>query len=1127
MKKAFLTKLFFFLALILFGQSPPQKIKFRHLSLEDGLSQGSIYSILQDKEGFMWFGTEEGLNKYDGYKFTVYRHDPNDASSISSGSIFSICEDKDGTLWIGTDNGGLNSLDKKTGKFRRYQNDPDDSTSLGSNRVFNALVDRDGILWICAYGGGLNRFDKATGKFTRYKHKTDNINSLSNNNVRSIYEDNDGTLWIGTYAGGLNAFDKNTGKFTAYMYENTKILSVLQDNSILCIASDERGTIWAGTFGGEVITLNKITGKFSVIKRDSTESHLVNKKSISSIYRDNNGIFWIGTLGEGVVAISNTARNSVVYKNDPLDIHSLRSNIISRIYQDRSGVLWIGTMGSGLDLFDTKGGKILTYKNNPYDPNSLSNNNINAICEGWNGLVWVGTSGGGINGLFPENKKIIHYKNNPLDKKSINDNNIGSLYEDKEGVLWAGTHEGGLNSKEKNSASFRKYQNNPSDVNSISTGSIKVLFEDKNGTIWIGMRGTALNSLDKKNMKFKQYLYNPLDSNTLKTYNLRCFFEDHDGAIWIGTRGGGLYRLDKETDKFRVYKNDSSDAYSLNNNSVMGIYQDEKNTLWLGTFGGGLNAMVREKDGNVKFYNYTEKDGLPNNVIYGILPDAHGNLWLSTNNGICKFTPPRDFNASSPLKIHSYDVNDGLPTNEFNSGSYCKTRNGWMYFGCSEGLVAFHPDSLKDNSHIPPVYITSFKVFEKEFPSDTSILYKKSITLSYSQSFFSFEFTGLDYSLPMKNQYAYKMEGFDKDWIYSGHRRYASYTNLDPGNYIFHVKASNNDGVWNEQGTELNLIITPPWWKTWWFRISVLLVTIFSVIFYIRWRESSLRAQKEALEQKVNERTLQLKEEKEKVERQKIIVEEKNQNITDSINYAKRIQTAILPAGELFKQLLPQSFVLYQPKDIISGDFYWIAEKEEHVLIAVADCTGHGVPGALMSMVGSSLLHQIVNEKTIKNPPDVLAELDKQIIRSLKQKGVEGESREGMDISFVEVSKKRDILRFSGANRPIYFLNNGELKEIEGSKHPIGSVTRKLKIFDMQFIALKEGDSFYIFSDGFCDQFGGTKNKKFMTRRLKEVLLAIHQLPMEMQKEKLIQTINEWKGNVEQVDDICIIGVRI
>lgn len=1109
-----------------YGQNPSQEMRFRYLGLQDGLSQSSIYCIYQDRDGFMWFGTEDGLNKFNGYNFSVYKHDPNDSSSISSGSVFSICEDKDGVLWIGTDYGGMNALDKITGKFTRFKNIPGSNESFSGNRIFSAITDRKGGLWICSYGVGLNWFDKEKNIFKRFRHSDADSNSISNNNVRSLYEDQAGIIWVGAYAGGINALNPATGKCKVYKFQTGSDLPSFQNASILCLASDEKETIWAGTFGGELLSLDKNTGKITVLLKDSSTTEASNKKSITSIQYFKEGTLWVGTLGGGIIVYDTHTGKSYSMRNNPLEVHSLRSNSVSRIYEDRSGVVWIGMMGSGLNLFDTKGGKFHVYKHNPYNSNSISNNNINAICEGKNGNIWIGTAGGGLCLLNRKENIIQRFQHQASDRATLNDDNIGCLWEDADGSLWVGTTGGGLNLKKANTNHFIKYQNDPADSNSIGLGSLKVLYEDRDQQLWIGMRGSALNALDKKTMRFRHFYYNPADSTSIRTYNLRSIFEDEQGFIWIGTRGGGLYKMDKKTNKFYVFKNDSSNTRSLNNNNIMCITKD-RDILWLGTFGGGINAMVTEEKGFPVFYHFTEKEGLNNNVVYSILPDHQGNFWLSTNNGICKFTPPADLNNPQSAKYHSYDVNDGLLSNEFTSGAYCRARDGWMYFGSSEGMVAFHPDSIRSNEHIPPVYITSFKVFEKNYPLDTAIFLKKSISLTYDQSFFSFEFTSLDYSLPQKNKYAYKMEGFDKDWIYSGSRRYASYTNLDPGYYYFCVKASNNDEVWNEAGVRLQLIILPPWWQTWWFRFFALASVLLSIIVYVRKRESSLRRHKAILEQKVHARTLQLKEEKENVEIQKSLVEEKNQNITDSINYAKRIQNSILPSRETIKQLLPDAFIWYQPKDIISGDFYWIAEKEDLIFLAVADCTGHGVPGALMSMLGSSLLHQIVNNKTINEPSRILGELDREVIRSLQQKGMDGESKEGMDISFVELNRSNRQLRFAGAKRPLLIYRRGELMEMAGSKHPIGSITRKEKSFDNHLFQMCDGDSFYIFSDGIADQFGGSGNKKFMSRRLKEVLAAIQHLPMEQQFMELIGQFTAWKGKHDQVDDICMIGVRI
>ncbi len=820
------------------------KIKFEHISIEQGLSASTVFCILQDSRGFLWFGTPDGLNKYDGYNFTIYKHEPLNSNSLSANFISSIYEDQFGTIWIGTEGGGLNKFDRLTEQFTNYKNDPDDSNSLSHNHVLSIYEDHRGKLWIGTNGGGLNQFNRDTGQFTHYINDSTNPHSLSDNAVTSIYEDHRGKLWIGTNGGGLNQLNQETGQFTHYINDPTNPHS-LSDNAVTSIHEDHRGKLWIGTNGGGLNQLNQETGQFIHYINDPANPHSLSHNTISSIYEDRTNTLWVGTGswlgtsgGGGLNQLNRETGQFTHYINDSINPNSLSDNTVLSIYEDKSGTIWIGTFSGAVNKIDRQKYKFATYTHIPGNLNSLSENTVvMSIHEDSTGILWVGTISGGLNKIDRKNQQITHYKNNPDDPNTLSNDGVWSIYEDKSGTLWIGTFGGGLNKFDRRTEKFTHYKNNPNDPKSLSDDTVISIYEDKSGTLWLGTFGGGLNKFDRQMGQFIHYKSDPDNPKSLSDNSIWSIYEDQNGTFWIGTHSGGLNKFDRETGQFKSYQYNFADPNSLSNNSVLSIYEDSSGTLWLGTFGGGLNKFNRQTE---EFTHYSEEDGLANGVVYGILGDARGNLWLSTNKGISKFNPQTEI-------FKNYDVSDGLMSNEFAAEAYYKNKNGEMFFGNIKGFVAFYPDQVKDNPYIPPVYITAFKKFNEEAKLDKHISELKEIKLSHRDYVFSFEFAALNYTNPDKNQYAYKLEGFDKDWIDSGTRRYASYTNLDGGEYTFRVKASNNNGVWNEQGTSIKILISPPPWKTGWAYTLYVMVSVSAVIGYVQLRTKAQIKENEAL----------------------------------------------------------------------------------------------------------------------------------------------------------------------------------------------------------------------------------------------------------------------------------------
>ena len=822
-------------------------IDFEQISIEHGLSQSSIFTIFQDSKGFLWFGSQDGLNKYDGYNFKIYKHNPLDSTSISDNWINSICEDNSGNIWIGTSGGGLCLFDSGKEQFITFKQNEKDSNNVSQNRILSVFCSSSNMVWIGTDGGGLNRYDPVSKKFSYYRHDPENEKSLANDNVSVIYEDKSGVLWIGTRGGGLCQLIEigdNKKVFRSYVHDVDKSKS-LSNNYIQCIFEDRDGSLWIGTEDG-LNQMDRQAGLFKRYLHESNDPYSISNNKIYDIFEDKYHILWIAT--DAGLNFFNEANEKFWQVNHNLyNPNSLSNDLVRCIYQDQSGTIWIGTYGGGLNHFDWRKRTFGHYKNIAGDPNSLNDNNVWSILKDSSGQLWIGTNKG-LNKFSSQTHRLTVYQHDPKDDKSLSDDIVRVIYEDKSGSLWFGTKSGGLNKFIPEKDKFLRFVHDPEDPYSLSDNTVRAILQDSNGILWVGT-WEGLDKYDRNTGRFKHYRYDPDKSTSISDNRVRCIYQDHTNTIWIGTYRG-LNRFDPDDEIFVRYINDPEEETSISHDRVITIQEDNTGDLWIGTYGGGLNHFRRDTG---IFERFTEKDGLANDAIYGILSDENDHLWLSTNKGISKFHIPTK-------TFKNYDVNDGLQSDEFNGGAFCKTISGEMYFGGINGYNKFFPDDIEENTYIPPIVITSFKIFEQEAQLGQSITELKEINLSYKQNFFAFEFTSLDYSNPEKNQYAYMLEGIDPDWNYCSTRRYANYTNVDGGEYTFKVKGTNSDGVWNETGTEILIHIVPPFWQTLWFRIIMGLVILGSVYGIYHRRVNSIERQKNKLEQEVNIRTKEINE---------------------------------------------------------------------------------------------------------------------------------------------------------------------------------------------------------------------------------------------------------------------------
>ncbi|RCR70339.1 hybrid sensor histidine kinase/response regulator [Larkinella punicea] len=847
-------------------------IRFKHLTTNEGLSQNNVTCILQDKRGFMWFGTQDGLNRFDGYTFTVYRNDPKKANSLSHNFIRALYEDHKGRLWVGTEDGGLNLFNRETDNFVSFQRTADKLNSLSHNQVISIAEDRQGMLWVGTYGGGLNRFDPTRQSFTHFTHDAAKPRSLRNDFIYDMLVDAKGRLWAATGGGGLDLFDATTQTFRHFVNNPADSGSLSNDN-VTALLQDSQNRIWVATEGGGLNLLNADQHTFTRFQNSKTDVNTIGHNDVISLEEGNTGSLWIGTRNGGISILSKDLATVTRHPFSETNSEGLNNGSIYAICRDRKGDMWIGTYSGGINFYDREPRKFERYEKDRYNPNSLSNNNVLSVLEDAEGNLWMGTDGGGLNRLNRKTNQFSRFMHRPDRPRSIGSNFVMCVFEDREHRIWAGSYKGGLSRWEKEPGEFVNFPRSDG-PDGISHESICAITEDHEGNLWLGTLGAGVSRYDKKTGLFTHYRPDPAQPGTLSHAVIRALYCDRGGTVWVGTEGGGLNRFDRRSNTFTNYRYNRNVPGSLSNNLVNSIYEDAGGTVWVGT-DSGLNKFNAKTQ---TFTVYRQPEGLPNDVIQGLAEDRRKNLWISTNQGLTRFNPQTG-------TFRNYGISDGLQGNSFNRRAVFKGRLGELFFGGTNGLNAFDPDSLRDNSAIPPVFITHFQLFNQPVAigAPDSLLRKSIdentlITLAYWQSMFSVTFAALNYSLPEKNQYAYQLEGFDRGWIYAGHARMATYTNLDPGDYVFRVRASNNDGVWNERGTSLRIVITPPYWETWWFRTGLVLALLLGAYGLYRYRVNAIENQKNELEKEVGERTAEVLYQSEEIQTQsehlQVLVEE-------------------------------------------------------------------------------------------------------------------------------------------------------------------------------------------------------------------------------------------------------------
>ncbi len=1238
----------------------------------DGLPQNSVLAIIQSNNGFLWLATPEGLVRFDGVQFQNYN--TSNVSEFKTSSIQAVFEDSKNNLWIGTNKGGLILFSQ--GKFKNYTTEQ----GLPDNTITSIAEDAEGHTWIGTHKG-LCKWEN--GQFKNFSSN----DGLSSRDITTLFLGKEGTLWVGT-ARGLTAYQK--GKFEDY--GRNRIIFI--NKHINTITEDEQNQLWIGTQSG-LVRFNKKNQEYQTFKiEDGLADDFITK-----LYLDAQKTLWIGTQNAGITRIlaKDSEQKQIDFQHFTVR-EGLAANGVADLYQDHEGSLWIGLTRGGLNRL--RDGKFINYTTLEGLPDNL----VNTIYEDQKGDVWIGTATAGL--ARWRNGRVIQV----YDKTNgLSNNHIRSIAEDKKGNLWVATYGGGVNVLLVNDNEEKPLIKTYTTQDKLAGDLARSLLKDHQGSMWIGTK-TGLS-------KYQNGTFDTFTRQVgLSDNSVICLFEDSKKNIWAGTEGGGLNCI-RPDQTILVYRQRNG----LANDLVFSIYEDAQNTYWIGTKGG----LTRLKDGQM--ISIFARDGLPNDDIHSITKDKKGNMWFGSSNGVYSIAEQQlnqlaeaKRNGISPLPRLTYTLyqeEEGMKSSDCAASAQpavLKDSKGLLWYPTTEGVAIIDPYQIKNNYKLPLVVVKRILADTIEYLPQGKV-----IQLPAGTNKIEIDFAALSFLAPTRIQYRYRLLGssYSEKWVEAGNKRDTYYTNLPPGSYRFEVQAANNDGLWNEQSTEIQFYITPFFYQTYWFYAFVILGVLALGFLTYYWRVQALEKSKKVLEEIINKRTHEILSQYEQITQQaseletlnqivqiinrevqfenvlhalleqglrlfsqsnqslfllrvpetdtfslvatqnypedilgnelflerqimaycnrgeklaeglyqlptqllakqtfspaytpksslamqiiladkleglilfdsadkfqpiqqndiaKLIrfrehavsafekanilkeLEEKNtqvetsfRKISDSIRYARRIQNAILPTEQDIESYFDDFFVFYKPRDIVSGDFYWFAETvpepifseiistskgptsvlsgfdDVKTIIAAVDCTGHGVPGAFMTVIGNDLLNTIVFEHKITKAHAILKRLDNDIKEYLKQE--EGQSKDGMDMALLVIDENTQTVEFAGAKNPLYYIREGELHQIKGSIYPIGGAQIKNKEFFSKTLPYQKGDIFYLFSDGVQDQFGGEIDRKFGSKRFRDLLLSIHHLPMEAQRNAIYEAISQWQGGKRQTDDMLVMGFR-
>jgi ligand-binding sensor domain-containing protein/serine phosphatase RsbU (regulator of sigma subunit) len=1099
----------------------------RNIIQDEGLTTSFVNCMIQDRSHILWIGTQEGLNKYDGYNFQTFQHKDGNPGTLANNFITQILQDRNGLIWLGLMKQGVDCLDPITERIVHYEL----SAGTGKNRKIFTTVnsmceDPWGGIWVTTREGAILRKTAGQNRFVLMENEMEKLGLRNTGTVNLVCHDQ--KIFAGFFSKkGLVEFSWNAKRELGYRWLHPKLDGLDSLGAVTRMCSDPRGYLWLFENGVGIWRFNPQTLSIQKIESATGEPvHAVNRMLV-----DHNLRFWVATENDGLLFLERLGEKLQSFDRDMMN----GGKKIKWLIQDYQQNLWLAVFGGGLVQLKFNQ---TSFRNFFSSLKVEENIGISGLYVDSQGGVWVGTAQKGMRFI---NRSFKSAQIDALNKE-LNSEVILSMCEVPGNHMLIGTASG-LYDVEMNTLAFNRI-NLPQDFSNAAISGIAF----RNGRVFLTVYGYGLCYFDRSpNGVNAKIVYRKNNAQLRRTNDIDVNSVSflRNGYCLVNGYNQGLTVYNAQMEWVRSVGTEA--GHGLASNTAYLALEDSKGRVWVSSGGMGLDVVLNSDalavpKAPLNVVHISTEDGLCNNSVYGLLEDHSGNIWASTNLGLCRISSVdellrhkmKHLNVSKekvhrPVLSHHFKtflMVDGLPSNEFNFGAFAKNLEGRLFFGGLNGVTSIMPDSIMTNLQKPRIIISSFRLFGKEPKLDTNIVRKQQITLNYNQNFFSFEFSALNFILTEKNQFAYRMEGYDQDWVYAGARRFASYTNLDHGEYLFRVKACNNDGIWNDQGTSLRIIITPPFYKTKWFYTLVILLIIGLIYAYIRFREKQLVRENVILEEKVAIRTRQIAEINKEISK-------KNQDITDSINYARRIQQAILVPEQEIRQSLKGLFLFYKPKDIVSGDFYWFQRLQdqqsgqESYLLAVADCTGHGVPGAFMSMIGIDLLNDLV--KRTQDPGRILEYLNRAVKEALRQSDQADHTRDGMDIALCLIRAQAGggvTLLFAGANRPMWIVPRGQTVpiEIKSTKAAIGGFTEENQVFNTEEISVSTGDSVYFFTDGYLDQFGGEHSKKFMVKRFRQLVGSIAHKAPSAQVEGLHIAFEQWRQKEEQVDDILVMG---
>jgi ligand-binding sensor domain-containing protein len=843
-KFAIPTLIFIYITISGFAQS----LKFDHLTDKQGLSQNNVVDICQDKLGFIWVGTEDGLNFYDGYNFTIFRNNPKDPYSISNNNIHCVRTNKNGDLWVGTQ-AGVNRYDRDLNRFERFVAD-EKPGSLSNNDAVSIYFDSNDNVWVST-SNGLDVYNPETKTFSYFFHDPNDPSSLADNTVKSVIEDERKRIWVAT-SGGLSMMNPDKKTFTNF-YHDPQNPATLSSNKLTSFYLDRNNVLWIGSFDAGLNKLNAANNTFTRYEYNQADPTTVGNNYIYGMSENQAGELWIATDG-ALCQMDVKAGKFTRHLQIPGNQSGLSSSIVAKIFFDINDRMWVGTRFGGLNIYDKEKYGFRHFMFNTYEANCLNNNNVTNFFEDPDGNIWIATDGGSVNYYNRATGKFSNYLN------TFTNNKILAIAKDTKGGMWLGMWAGGVNYFDLKTKKVKHYAFDPKNPRSLNDNNVFDILIDKNENVWIATWGNGLARYNPETDDFTRYVHDPSQKNSISPSPLGILMEDSSGKIWIGTEQRGLDVFDPATGEFKNFKPGTQPG-ELSGTSILSLMEDSNKKIWVGSHGSGLNVLDPETG---IFKTYREADGLPNNSIMGILEDKDKNIWVSTNKGLSRLNTKEG-------TFKNFTESDGLQGDQYNRWAFTRLSTGELMFGGTNGFNLFDPANIKPNTFKPPVYITDFKLFNKDVPIGENEILKKNILitdnikLSYFQNIFSFEFTALNYRQPEKNQYRYIMEGFQDEWIEAGTERKVSYTNLSPGDYVFRVAASNNDGLWNNEGASVKITIVPPFWKTLWFNTLIVLLIISAILAYIRYQKRKARQQQEDLQAIIEERTHALKLQNEEI----------------------------------------------------------------------------------------------------------------------------------------------------------------------------------------------------------------------------------------------------------------------